>query len=65
VAISAAWLGVRTVVALDPRALELFLGFFFIAMIPAWRWFIGTGFRVSLVGLAVAGGGIGYITGIL
>ena len=34
-------------------------------MIPAWRWFIGTGFRVSLVGLAVAGGGIGYITGIV
>ena len=64
-AVPAAWLGARIMVALDPRGLELFLGFFFIAMIPAWRWFIGTGFRVSLVGLAVAGGGIGYITGIL
>jgi len=48
VAVPAAWLGARIMVALDPRGLELFLGFFFIAMIPAWRWFIGTEAMSSL-----------------
>ncbi len=64
-AIPAAWLGARTMVALDPRTLELCLGVFFIAMIPMRRWFLGTGFKVSLPVLAMAGGGVGYVTGIV
>lgn len=64
-AIPAAWLGARTMLTLDPVTLELALGVFFIAMIPLRRWFAARGFRVSLVGLALAGAVIGYLTGIV
>ena len=64
-AIPAAWLGARTMLTLDPVTLELALGVFFIAMIPLRRWFAARGFRVSLLGLALAGAVIGYLTGIV
>ncbi len=64
-AIPAAWLGARTMVALDPRTLELCLGIFFILMIPLRRWFMAKEFKISIAMLAVVGGGIGYLTGIV
>ncbi|HUS96899.1 MAG TPA: sulfite exporter TauE/SafE family protein [Hyphomicrobiaceae bacterium] len=64
-AVPAAWLGARTMLALDPKILEISLGIFFIAMIPIRRWFAARGFTISLLGLAAAGGIIGYLTGIV
>lgn len=64
-AIPSAWLGAKTMLTLNPVTLELGLGLFFIAMIPLRRWFVASGFRVSLAGLAVAGAVIGYLTGIV
>lgn len=60
-----AWLGARTMIALDPTVLELCLGVFFIAMIPLRRWLERRGFSVSLGGLALAGAAVGYLTGIV
>jgi uncharacterized membrane protein YfcA len=60
-----AWLGARTMLALDARVLELCLGLFFLAMVPLRRWLARRGLAVSLVGLAAAGAGIGYLTGIV
>src|ERR1700749_5155090 len=37
-AVPAAALGVRTLLALPPHAVELALGVFFVAMVPARRW---------------------------
>lgn len=64
-AIPAAWLGAQTMVRLDPTALELGLGIFFIAMIPLRRWLAESGLKVNLPGLAIAGAVIGYLTGIV
>jgi uncharacterized membrane protein YfcA len=60
-----AWLGARTMLALDPTVLEFFLGIFFIFMIPLRRWLERSGFSIGLPGLALAGGGVGYLTGIV
>jgi len=64
-AVPAAWLGARTMLALDPRVLELCLGLFFIAMIPLRRWLARRRLGVSLAGLALAGAVVGYLTGIV
>ena len=61
----AAWLGAHTMLALDPRTLELALGLFFMAMIPLRRWLAASGFAIGLAGLAMAGGAIGFLTGIV
>ncbi|MBT3305126.1 MAG: sulfite exporter TauE/SafE family protein [Alphaproteobacteria bacterium] len=61
----AAALGARVMLAFDPVVLDVFLGAFFIVMIPLRRWFASHGFKVSLVGLFVAGGIIGFLTGIV
>ena len=60
-----AWLGARTMLALDPTALELFLGLFFIAMIPLRRWLDRRRISVGLGGLGLAGAVVGYLTGIV
>ena len=64
-AIPAAALGAATLVALPPRAIEAVLGLFFIAMIPARRWFARRNFKLRLWHLAAAGGAIGYLTGVV
>lgn len=64
-AIPGTWLGAHTMLALDPRDLELILGAFFIIMIPLRRWFAASNFRVPLTGLVFAGLVIGYLTGIV
>jgi uncharacterized protein len=58
-------LGARTLVALDPQKIQLALGLFFLAMIPARRWLMGSGFRIGLPGMALAGVAIGYLSGLV
>lgn len=64
-AIPAAALGARTLVAIPQRLADGVLGVFFILMIPARRWLVGSGLRIGPWHLAAAGGVIGYITGIV
>jgi uncharacterized protein len=58
-------LGARTLVALDARAVQLALGMFFLAMIPIRRWLAASGFKVGLRGMALAGAGIGFLSGLV
>jgi len=60
-----AWLGVHTMLSLNPRVLEAGLGGFFIVMIPVRHWMATSGLKVSVTGLAVAGAIIGFLTGIV
>ncbi len=64
-AIGAVWFGAKTMLAFDPVYLELFLGTFFILMIPIRRWFVRSQFQLTLPGLALAGAVIGFLTGIV
>jgi uncharacterized membrane protein YfcA len=61
----AAALGARTLLALPPRAIDLALGVFFLAMIPLRRWHAKRGRRLAGWQLALAGAGIGFVTGIV
>jgi uncharacterized membrane protein YfcA len=63
--IPAAALGVRTLVSLPPRAIEVAIGVFFIAMIFVRRWMAARDLRFSPWQLAVLGLVIGYVTGIV
>ena len=58
-------LGARTMVALDARHIQIALGIFFIAMIPARRWLLAAGFRIGLSGMALAGACIGFLSGLV
>lgn len=58
-------LGARLFLALDPRLVEAVLGVFMIIMVPVRRWFMGRQTTVGLAGLAVGGGGIGFLTGLV
>lgn len=64
-AIPSAWLGARTMLSLNTATLEIILGAFFFLMIPLRRWAAAANFRVSLAGLAMAGAGIGFLTGVV
>lgn len=64
-AIPAAALGAHTLIGLDGRFVELTLGLFLIGVIPARRWFAARGFRIGLGGMAVVGGCIGFLTGLV
>lgn len=61
----AAALGARTLVAIPPRAADIAIGLFLIAMIPLRRWFAARQFRFRLWHLAIAGALIGYLTGVV
>jgi len=61
----AAALGARTLLQLTPSVIDMALGLFFIGMIPLRRWHAKTGYRLGLWQLAVAGAGIGFLTGIV
>ena len=61
----ATWAGVRTMLSLDPTALEVGLGLFFMLMIPARRWMVAADLRVTLPVLAIAGIFVGFLTGIV
>ncbi|MGO8921283.1 MAG: sulfite exporter TauE/SafE family protein [Stellaceae bacterium] len=63
--VPAAAAGARTLLALPPRAVDLAIGVFLIVMIPTRRWLAARHVRLRLWHLALAGAGIGYITGIV
>jgi hypothetical protein len=64
-AIPAAALGARTLLALEPTVVELALGVFLVATVPARRVLGRRSFRVTLAQLAIVGAVIGYLTGIV
>lgn len=61
----AAALGARTMLALPPRAVDLAIGAFLLAMIPARRMLAARLVALRLPHLAVAGAAIGFLTGIV
>ncbi len=61
----AAALGARTLLVLPARLVDVALGLFFLAMIPARRWLRARDLRLGLWHLAGAGALIGFITGIV
>lgn len=58
-------LGARTLLTLPASVVELALGFFFLGMIPLRRWMRVRNFNLPLWQLAIVGGGIGFLTGIV
>jgi uncharacterized membrane protein YfcA len=64
-AIPGAALGARTLLALNPRVVEAFLGALFIAMIPARRWLMSRGLRLEAWHLVLVGAGIGFLSGMV
>ena len=63
--IPAAALGARTLLALPSRAVDISIGLFLIAMVPARHWLARHQLKLSLWHLAIGGGVIGYLTGIV
>jgi uncharacterized protein len=64
-AMPGAALGVHTLLALPPHLVDIALGLFFVAMIPARRWLARRNRQVSLWQLALIGGVVGFLTGIV
>jgi len=64
-AVPGAAFGVRTLLALPPHAADIVLGLFFIAMVPARRWMARRALKCSLLQLALIGGPVGFLTGIV
>lgn len=64
-AVPGAIIGARTLLSLDAGMIEATLGAFLLASIPARRWLIARGFRMTLPGMAVVGGVIGFLTGLV
>jgi uncharacterized membrane protein YfcA len=63
--IPAAALGARTLLVLPFRAVDISIGLFLIAMVPARHWLARHDLKVTLWHLAIGGAVIGYITGIV
>lgn len=63
--IPAAALGARTLLALPSRAVDISIGLFLIAMVPARHWLARHKLKFSLWHLAIGGAAIGYLTGIV
>jgi len=63
--IPAAALGARTLLALPSRAVDIAIGIFLIAMVPARHWLARHNLKLSLWHLAFGGAVIGYLTGIV
>lgn len=64
-AVPGAVLGVNTLLSLPQHVVEVALGLFFISMIPARRWMSSHAMKLSLVHMAMIGGPVGFLTGIL
>jgi len=58
-------LGARTLLVLPASIVEIALGLFFLALIPMRRWMRVRDMHMPLWQLALAGGGIGFLTGIV
>ena len=63
--VPAAALGARTLLVLPSHVVDITLGAFFLAMIPARRWLHSHSFHIGLWQLALAGALIGFVTGIV
>ncbi|MBI0329408.1 sulfite exporter TauE/SafE family protein [Burkholderia plantarii] len=63
--IPGAALGARTLLVLPAHAVDIALGIFFIAMVPVRHWLKRKSFHMRLWHLAIVGGLIGYLTGIV
>jgi uncharacterized membrane protein YfcA len=63
--VPAAALGARTLLVLPSAAVDVALGLFFLAMIPARRRLAALELRLALWQLALAGAVIGFVTGIV
>ncbi|HEX7791718.1 MAG TPA: sulfite exporter TauE/SafE family protein [Afipia sp.] len=64
-AVPAAVLGARTLLVLPPRAADIAIGVFLLAMIPLRRWMAAHSFALPLWSLAAVGLFAGYLTGIV
>lgn len=63
--IPAAALGARTLLILPSRAVDIAIGLFLIAMVPARHWLAKRDVRITLWHLALGGAIIGFLTGIV
>ena len=63
--IPAAALGASTLLVVPQRWIEITMGIFFLAVIPARRWLARHNLRLNLRQLALAGALVGYLTGIV
>src|SRR3954447_18140540 len=63
--IPAAALGARTLLVLPSSAVDIAIGVFLIAMVPARHWLPPHRLQISLLHLALGGALIGYLTGIV
>ncbi len=61
----AASLGARTLLVLPSHWVDVALGTFFLLMVPGRRWLHARGGGLRLWQLAIAGAGIGFLTGIV
>ena len=64
-AVPGAVLGVHTLLALPAHFVDIALGVFFVAMIPTRRWLAHRAVKFSLWHLALIGGPVGFLTGIV
>ena len=64
-AIPAAALGARTLLVLPSHTVDICIGVFLIAMVPARHWLARHRLKLSLWHLAIGGAAIGYLTGIV
>lgn len=64
-AVPAAIAGVKTLLAVPPRAIEISLACFFIGMIPARRFLQRRQLHLTHVQLAIIGAPVGFLTGIV
>jgi len=63
--VPAAALGAHTLLVLPEKTVEIGLGLFFLTMVPGRRWLARRHHTIGLPGLTVAGGVIGFLTGIV
>src|SRR5476651_1910927 len=63
--VPAAALGARTMLALPSHAIDVSIGLFLIAMVPARHWLARHDLKLTLWHLAIGGAVIGYLTGIV
>jgi uncharacterized protein len=63
--VPAAALGAHTLLVLPAHAVDLALGLFYLVMIPARHWLAALKLRLRVWQLGLAGGGIGFLTGIV
>jgi uncharacterized protein len=64
-AVPAAALGARTLLELPSHTVDISIGLFLIAMVPARHWLARHSFKLSIWHLAIGGAAIGYLTGIV